>query len=114
LAGGLNYNSSKTLLKSTAVNADKILENNGLIISEMPIHKKEDAFSVVKSCRIQAGMSHGLLLVQSSLTGGSKYTVKAFAEHNRPLAVINPIGDADALQFYEANIEIIHNSRKGI
>ena len=114
LAGGLNYNSSKTLLKSTAANADKILENNGLLISEMPLNKKEDTFSVVKSCRIQAGMSDGLLLVQSSLTGGSKYTVKAFAEHIRPLAVINPISDADALQFYEANIEIIHNFRKGI
>lgn len=114
MAGGLNYNSRKTLLKSTAATAEKILANKGLLVSEMPINKKEDTFSVVKSCRIQAGLSNGLILIQSSLTGGSRYTVKSFAELNRPLAVILPFGHDIKLQSYEANIAIINDRKMGI
>ena len=40
LAGGLNYNSKKTLLKKTAENAEKTIESGGLLISEMPPDKK--------------------------------------------------------------------------
>lgn len=114
LAGGLNYNSKKTLLKKTAENAEKVLENNGLLISEMPPDKKEDTFSVVKSCRIQAGISHGLILIQSSLDGGSKFTTKAFCETNRPIGIINPFQTDINLPTYNANKEIIENNKKGL
>ncbi|GAA4459953.1 hypothetical protein GCM10023093_01800 [Nemorincola caseinilytica] len=114
LAGGLNYNYKKTLLRKTAENAEQVLQNAGLLISEVPLDKKEDTFSVVKSCRIQAGISNGLLIVQSSLDGGSKYTTKAFCELPRPVAVINPIhGDID-LPSYNANKEIILASKDGL
>lgn len=114
LAGGLNYNSKKTLLKKTAENAEKVLENNGLLISEMPPDKKEDTFSVVKSCRIQAGISHGLILIQSSLNGGSKFTTKAFCETDRPIGIINPFQSDIDLPTYNANKEIINNNKKGL
>lgn len=114
LAGGLNYNSKKTLLKKTAENAEKTIESGGLLISEMPPDKKEDTFSVVKSCRIQAGLSYGLILVQSSLDGGSRFTTKSFCETQRPIAVINPIQTDFDLPTYNANIEIILNGKKGL
>jgi DNA processing protein len=114
LAGGLNYNSKKTLLKKTAENAEKVLENNGLLISEMPPDKKEDTFSVVKSCRIQAGISHGLILIQSSIDGGSKFTLKAFCETNRPIGIIYPFQSDIDLHTYNANKEIILNNKKGL
>lgn len=114
LAGGLNYNTKKTLLKKTAENAEKVLENNGLLISEMPPDKKEDTFSVVKSCRIQAGISQGLILIQSSLDGGSKFTTKAFCETNRPIGIIYPFQSDIDLPSYNANKEIILNNRKGL
>jgi DNA processing protein len=71
LAGGLNYNTKKTLLKKTAENAEKTIESGGLLISEMPPDKKEDTFTVVKSCRIQAGISKRFKHVplRFSLTG---------------------------------------------
>lgn len=114
LAGGLNYNTKKTLLKKTAENAKNVLENNGLLISEMPPDKREDTFSVVKSCRIQAGISHGLILIQSSLDGGSKFTTKAFCETSRPIGIINPFQSDIDLSTYNANKEIIQNSKKGL
>jgi len=114
LAGGLNYNSKKTLLKKTAENAEKTLENYGLLVSEMPPDKKEDTFTVVKSCRIQAGLSNGLILVQSSLNGGSRFTTKSFSETQRPIAIINPIPADFDLPTYNANKEIIQNGKKGL
>ena len=114
LAGGLNYNSKKTILKKTASNAEMVLENNGLLISEMPPDKKEDTISVVKSCRIQAGISQGLILIQSSLDGGSKFTTKAFCETNRPIGIINPFKSDIDLPAYDANKEIITNHKKGL
>ncbi|OCB69007.1 DNA-processing protein DprA [Flavobacterium crassostreae] len=114
LAGGLNYNTKKTLLKKTVENAEKTIEGGGLLISEMPPDKKEDTFTVVKSCRIQAGLSNGLILIQSSLNGGSRFTTKSFCETQRPIAIINPVPSDFELPTYNANKEIIQNSKKGL
>ena len=114
LAGGLNYNTRKTLLNKTAINAEKTLESGGLLISEMPLDKKEDTFTVVKSCRIQAGISHGLILIQSSLDGGSKFATKAFCETKRPIGIIKPFQSDIELKSYNANKEIISNSLRGL
>lgn len=114
LAGGLNYNTKKTLLKKTAENAEKTIESGGLLISEMPPDKKEDTFTVVKSCRIQAGLSNGLILIQSSLDGGSRFTTKSFCETQRPIGIINPVQSDFDLSTYNANKEIILNSKKGL
>lgn len=114
LAGGLNYNTKKTLLKKTAENAERTINSGGLLISEMPPGKKEDTFTVVKSCRIQAGLSNGLILIQSSLDGGSRFTTKSFCETQRPIAVINPVQTDFDLPTYNANKEIILNSKEGL
>lgn len=114
LAGGLDFSSQKTLLKNTAKNAESVLKNDGLLISEVPPNKKEDTFSVVKSCRIQAGIANGLILVQSSLNGGSRFTIKSFCETDRPLAVIYPTSKEYDLSVYDANKEIIHFGKKGL
>jgi len=114
IAGGLNFNTKKTLLKKTAENAIKTIESGGLLISEMPPDKKEDTFTVVKSCRIQAGLSNGLILIQSSLDGGSRFTTKSFCETQRPIAVISPVQSDFHLPTYNANKEIILNSKKGL
>ena len=114
LAGGLNYNTKKTLLKKTAENAEKTIESGGLLVSEMHPDKKEDTFSIVKSCRIQAGLSSGLIIIQSSLEGGSRFTSKTFCETQRPIAVINPVPSDFDLPSYNANKEIILNYKKGL
>lgn len=114
LAGGLNYNTKKTLLKKTAENAEMTIESGGLLVSEMPPDKKEDTFTVVKSCRIQAGLSNGLILIQSSLEGGSRFATKSFCETQRPIAVIHPVQTDIDLPTYNANKEIILNRKKGL
>ncbi|MBP7808638.1 MAG: DNA-processing protein DprA [Bacteroidia bacterium] len=113
LAGGLNYNKTKTLLASTALMAEKVLENGGLILSEYECGLKEDTFKVIDSCRIQAGLSKGLILVQSKIDGGSKYTLKAFSLLNRPLGVIN-LNKSGTDLLFEANSIILNDTIAGL
>lgn len=87
LSGGLNY--EYTSSKTTCQLASLVMENNGLLISEVEPNKKEDQFSGSKSSRIQSGLSSALILVQSSINGGSKYTIKTFCGLGRPMGVVN-------------------------
>lgn len=114
LAGGIDYRKNKTILQKTAKNADILLEKGGVIVSEIEPGIKESTFSIIKSCRIQAGLSKGLLLVQSPLDGGSKFATRYFCELPRPYGVINPIPKEINIPEYEANKEIITNKKKGI
>lgn len=86
ISGGLSY--EETCSKTHADSIERVLSGGGLIVTEYPPHKKEDAFSGSKASRIQAGLSCGVVLVQSSVNGGSKYTVATLAKLNRPLGVL--------------------------
>jgi hypothetical protein len=65
-------------------------EVGGLLVSELPPGTKEDQNTVITSCRLQAGLSRVLLLVQSSPDGGSKFAVEHFCKLPRKLAFIVP------------------------
>lgn len=114
MSGGLNFDF--TISKLSQELAHKVLDNNGLLISEYEPNKKEDQFSGSKASRIQAGLSKALILIQSSLSGGSKYTIRAFSSLNRPLAIIEYQKSKEYLMTnnFEANRMIIENGKKGI
>ena len=69
---------------------------------------------MVKSCRIQAGLSDGLFLIQSSIDGGSKFTITSFTELKRPIAVVNPLKEDIDLIEYSGNRLIIDQSLEGL
>lgn len=111
LSGGLNF--KQTSSKITCELAEKVLRENGLLISEVDPDKKEDQFSGSKASRIQAGLSSALILIQSSIDGGSKYTIKAFAKLNRILGYISFIGNKE----YDLDINFSANrifDKKGL
>jgi DNA processing protein len=114
LSGGLNY--EKTSSKITKELASKVLANYGLLISEQEPNKKEDQFSGSKASRIQAGLSKGLILIQSSITGGSKYTVKSFSEVKRPIGVVafESSPEYQNTDEFSANRLLIEENKKGL
>lgn len=114
LASGLNIEA--TLPKKGYELARSVLDKGGLLLSEFEPNKKPDSFSPMKACKIQAGIASGLILIESSITGGSKYTLKAFAEVNRPLGVISFKGNNqfDTNESFSANREILYNKVKGL
>lgn len=93
LSGGLDFRGTSS--KTTIDLAEKTLNNGGLLISEVEPTRKEDKFSGSKSSRIQAGLSCGLILIQSSIDGGSKYTIKAISKLNRVIGFISFQGNPE-------------------
>jgi DNA processing protein len=114
LSGGLNF--EKTSSKVTKELASKVLANDGLLISEQEPNKKEDQFSGSKASRIQAGLSKGLILTQSSISGGSKYTLKTFSEVKRPIGVIafEANSEFQNSEEFSANRLLIAENKKGL
>lgn len=114
LSGGLNF--EKTSSRVTKELAALVLANNGLLISEHEPNKKEDQFSGSKASRIQAGLSKGLILVQSAITGGSKYTLKSFSELKRPIGVIAFESNVEyqTNEEFSANRLIISDCKNGL
>ncbi len=113
ISGGLVYR--ETCSSNHVRVADDVLNAGGLLISEFYPRQKEDKFSGSKASRIQAGLSHGLILVQSKIDGGSKYTLSKFAKLGRPIGVIHyPASEEYHSDSFGANRIIIEQGKEGL
>lgn len=113
ISGGLNY--PQTCSKAHAKVIDEVLNAGGLIISEYPPQQPEDKYSGSKASRIQAALSQGLILVQSGIDGGSKYTLATFSKLPRVLGVIHfPSSEEYQSKKFEANRIIVSEQKEGI
>lgn len=90
MACGLDLLETSLTSRKITGRAGSLLRAKGLLVSEFPPGAVEDQNSVIASCRLQAGLSQGLLLVQSSADGGSRFAVGHFCKLPRPLAFIAP------------------------
>lgn len=66
-----------------------VLSTDGLLVSEYPYDNKAHRAQFVERDRIQAGLSAGVVLVQSDLTGGSMHASKSILRYDRYLIVLN-------------------------
>lgn len=113
ISGGLFYKDTCSSKHIKII--DDVLNAGGLIISEFYPHQKEDKYSGSKASRIQAGLSKGLVLVQSAIDGGSKYTLEKFAKLGRPIGVIHyPSSEEYRSDVFGANRLIVEKGKDGI
>lgn len=113
ISGGMCY--KETCSQQHQKIIDDVLSNGGLIISEFSPLQKEDKYSGSKASRIQAGLSCGLILVQSKIDGGSKYTIASFSKLNRAIGVIHfPNSEEYNLPEFSANRLIVEKGICGI
>ena len=113
ISGGLCYEETCSINRTKVIK--EVLNSGGLIISEYFPHAKEDQFSGSKASRIQAGLSNGLILVQSSVEGGSKYTLASYAKLGRALGVIHyPSSKEYNSDTFGANRLIVEHKNVGI
>lgn len=68
--------------------ADRILENNGLLISEFPIGVRPMKSNFPKRNRIISGISLGVLVVEAGIKSGTSITAGFALEQGRDLFVI--------------------------
>lgn len=113
ISGGLCY---KSTCSQNHIRVIKdVLKADGLIISEYPPMKKEDQYSGSASSRIQAGLSLGIILVQSKIDGGSKYTLDKFVKLGRVVGIVNfPTNPEYQDDTFEANRLIVKEKECGI
>ena len=84
LASGFNHiypNENKILV-------EKILQNNGLIISEYPKNQEIDMSKFRHRNRIISGMSLGVLVVEARLNSGSMITANLAIKQSKPVFCI--------------------------
>lgn len=79
ISGGIDYENTCTAHHQK--NIEAVIEAGGLIVSSFFPGQKENSYSGSIASNLQAQISHGLILVQSSVTGGSKYTMEAFSKY---------------------------------
>ena len=70
--------------------AEEILASGGALISEYPFGQNVQNQQYVKRDRTQAGMSQGVVMIQSDLKGGSLHASRATLDYGRWLAVPYP------------------------
>lgn len=66
---------------------EKIVESGGALISEYAYNSYSGRANFVQRDRIQAGLSSGVVLIQSSLSGGSLHASRKAIEYERALIV---------------------------
>lgn len=85
LAHGLD----KVYPKENQALANDIVDKNGLLLSEYFVNQSPLANYFVERDRIQAGLSLGVIVIETDIKGGTMHTVKYCLENNRILASVN-------------------------
>lgn len=85
LAHGLD----KVYPKENKSLANEIIEKGGLLISEYFVKQSPLANFFVERDRIQAGLSLGVIVIETDVRGGTMHTVRFCLENNRILATVN-------------------------
>lgn len=65
--------------------AEVMLENGGLLLSEMPLHTKSIAGHFVKRNRIQSGLSLGVCAIEAGEKSGTQHTIQYALQEQRYL-----------------------------
>jgi DNA processing protein len=80
---------------------DAILEQGGLLLSEYPPGTRPRRYFFVARDRIQSGLSRGVILIQSDLTGGSMHTLKFAEKQGRLLGCVPGLGRGNRMLLKE-------------
>ena len=77
--------------------ADKILNSSGLLVSEYPPGTPMAPYQLTERDRIQAGLSNGLIVIETGLKGGTQHAIKHMKKLGRPIACIFSHSESEKL-----------------
>jgi DNA processing protein len=91
--------------------AERIANDSGALITELPLGRKSFRNAFVQRDRIQSGMSLAVMPVQSDITGGTMHTVRFAEQHGRLLFCPKPLASEQGLHQYAGISELIRTGR---
>lgn len=91
--------------------ANRILENGGGWLSEVPLWKKTHRNAFVERDRIQSGVSVAVIPVQTDVEGGTMHTIRYAEEQGRLVLCPQPIQLEQSLPQYAGIWNLIKNKR---
>lgn len=65
--------------------ADRIVENGGLILTEYSVGEVTTAYTLVARDRLQAALSQAIIVIQTSINGGTMHAVRSAAAANKAI-----------------------------
>lgn len=92
--------------------ADKILEKGGALVSTNPVGTKVSPANLVERDKWQAGLSDGVIAMQTSSDGGTTHAMDASLEYNRPLAVLGLSAPMNSKEYRQINGNIEYIKKK--
>lgn len=91
--------------------ADRIANDSGALVTELPLGRKSFRNAFVQRDRIQSGMSLAVVPVQTDIAGGTMHTVKFAEMQGRLLFSPKPLESEQGLRQYAGIFELIRTSR---
>lgn len=90
---------------------ERILENNGCVLTEYPIGTVPCGYNFPYRNRIISGLSDKIIIIQAGKKSGSLITVDYALEQGKDIFVVEPIKEMK-LEYFDGNIELINQGAK--
>ena len=88
--------------------AEKILENNGFLLSELIPKQELSIFSLIKRDRLQSALTSGIVIGETGIKGGTVNTFK-YAKEQKKRIFISDI-NKDFIEKYKKDLIVVKNS----
>lgn len=90
--------------------ADKILENGGFLLSELPLTTSCKQHFFILRDRLQAALTRGVIVIETGENSGTLHTVKFALKENRKVFVLDINGEEN--EFIIGNIKLLNKNLK--
>lgn len=96
----------------------KIIENSGMILSEIPPSRKLNKNFLIFRNRIQVALSDYVIVIETAEKGGTMKTITYAEKLNKPILIFNPTNEQlekikkTGSEIIEGNIKLLHSKNK--
>ncbi|MBS9775803.1 MAG: DNA-protecting protein DprA [Fusobacterium sp.] len=89
--------------------AEKILENNGFLLSELPLLENISALNLIRRNRLQSALAERIIIAETGIKGGTVHTFKFAREQKKEIYIAEH--NKDFIEKYRKDLIVIKDFR---
>ena len=89
---------------------NKIIQNNGCVMSEYPPNQNVSKYQLVERDRLQSALSQGIIVIETAINGGSFHAVNHGLKHNKIIGCYKHSDDYINLKSVQGNLKLLQNT----